>query len=135
MIRVAIGQLMKALIALLTLLTLNPVLAAVSVPEYWIDRSRPAIEDPDRLVDTFLKAVDRGELTLHGQTLSREMINPTQVEYVYDLLSRKTKLRIHATLKEPLRLPDQPRCRILCISAEMEDGRIVEIESHVWIEP
>jgi hypothetical protein len=105
------------------------------VPGYWIDPSQPAIEDPDRLVDAFLKAVDRGELTIYGLTLTRERINPTQVEYVYDLLSRKTKLRIHATLKEPLRLPDQPGCRILCISAEMEDGRIVEIESHVWVEP
>lgn len=126
---------MKPLIALLTLLVLNPVFAAVSVPEYWIDPSQPAVEDPDRLVDAFLKAVDRGELTIYGRSLTREMINPTQVEYVYDLLSRKTSLRIHATLKEPLKLPDQPGCRILCISAEMEDGRIVEIESHLWIEP
>lgn len=126
---------MKPLIALLTLLALNPAFAAVSVPEYWIDPSQPAIEDPDRLVDAFLKAVDRGELTIYGRSLTREMINPTQVEYLYDLLSRKTSLRIHATLKEPLKLPDQPGCRILCISAEMEDGRIVEIESHLWIEP
>jgi hypothetical protein len=126
---------MKPLIALLTLLALNPAFAAVSVPEYWIDPSQPAIEDPDRLVDAFLKAVDRGELTIYGRSLTREMINPTQVEYVYDLLSRKTSLRIHATLKEPLKLRDQPGCRILCISAEMEDGRIVEIESHLWIEP
>jgi len=126
---------MKSLIFLLTLLTLNPCFAAVNVPGYWIDPSQPSIEDPDRLVDAFLKAVDRGELTIYGRTLAREMINPIQVEYVYDLLSRKTKLRIHATLEEPLTLPDQPGCRILCISAEMEDGRIVEIESHLWIEP
>lgn len=126
---------MKTLIALLTLLALDPVFAAVSVPKHRIDPSRPAIEDPDRLVDTFLKAVDRGELRIYGQTLTREMINPTQVEYVYDLLSRKTKLRVHATLKQALKLPDQPGCRVLCISAEMEDGRIVEVESHVWIEP
>ena len=126
---------MKSLIFLLTLLTLNPCFAVVNVPGYWIDPIQPAIEDPDRLVDAFLKAVDRGELTLHGQTLTREMLNPTQVEYVYDLVSRKTKLRIHATLKEPLTLRDQPGCRVLCISAEMEDGRIVEIESHLWIEP
>ncbi len=126
---------MKSLIALLTLLALNPGFAAVSVPGYGIDPSQPTIEDPDRLVDAFLKAVDRGELTLHGQTLSREMLNPTQVEYVYDLLSRKTRLRIHATLKQPLTLPEHPGCRILCISAEMDDGRIIEIESHLWIEP
>jgi hypothetical protein len=126
---------MRTLIALLALLALSPVFAAVSVPEHWIDTSRPAIEDPGRLVDTFLKAVDRGELRICGQTLTREMLNPTQVEYVYDLLTRKTELRIHATLNEPLMLPGQPGCRILCISAEMEDGRIVEVESHVWIEP
>ena len=126
---------MKPLIALLVLLALNPAFAAVSVPEYWIDPSQPAIEDPDRLVDAFLKAVDRGELTIYGQTLTREMIDPTQVEYVYDLVSRETRLRVHATLKQALKLRDQPGCRILCISAEMEDGRIVEIESHLWIEP
>ena len=126
---------MKSLIALLVLLALNPAFAAVSVPGHRIDPGQPAIEDPDQLVDAFLQAVDRGELRIYGRTLTREMINPTQVEYVYDLLSRKTSLRIHATLKEPLRLPDQPGCRILCISAEMEDGRIVEIESHLWIEP
>ena len=126
---------MKSLMALLTLLALNPVFAAVSVPGHWIDRNRPAIEDPDRMVDIFLKAVDNGELKIYVRTLAREMIDPTQVEYVYDLVSRKTELRIHATLKQAFELPEQPGYWIRCISAEMEGGRIVEVESHVWTEP
>ncbi|MCU0811511.1 MAG: hypothetical protein MUE59_10835 [Thiobacillaceae bacterium] len=67
---------MESLIALLTLLALNPAFAAVSVPGYWIDPSQPAIEDPDQLVDAFLKAVDRGELTIYGQTLTRGQSTP-----------------------------------------------------------
>jgi hypothetical protein len=46
--------------------------------------------------------------------------------------ARAPGLRIHFNLNAPL--PGQPDCRILGVSAVMEDGQITEIESHVWIE-
>lgn len=63
------------------------------------------------------------------------MIVPARVEYVYELSSRATRIRVHSNLKQPLPVPGRPDCQILSVSAVMEDGHITEIESHVWIKP
>jgi hypothetical protein len=135
MIWVRIGQTMKSLIVLLTLLTLNPCFAAVNVPGYWIDPSQPAIEDPDRLVDAFLESGGSwrtddirahpraGDDQSHSGRIRLRPLEPQ--DQTQD--PRHAQGSTHAA--------DHPGCRILCISAEMEDGRIVEIESHLWIEP
>src|SRR5690606_6063577 len=99
-----------------------------------ITADTPSLEAPDTLVHRYLEAVDRGELQLFGHTLNRAMIVPVRVEYVYELSDRTTRVRIHSNLKAPLAVPGQPDCRVLAVSAVMEDGQITEIESHVWIE-
>jgi hypothetical protein len=109
--------------------------AAVSVPGHLLDPGKPKIEDPDDLVHGFLQAVDRGELKVFGRTLDRSMIIPVRVEYVYELSSRKTRVKIYSNLKEPMAVPDHHDCRISSVGAVIEDGSIIETESHVWIGP
>lgn len=107
--------------------------ASVSVPDYLINPAAPKIEDPDTVVQRYLIVVDQGELEIFGLKLDRSMLDPVRVEYVFDLLSRTTRIKIHSNLKEPLPVPGQPGCRILSVGAELEDGHITEIESHVWV--
>jgi len=106
--------------------------AALKVPAHLIDPGRPAFDDPDTLVNDYLKAVDRGELVVFGRRIERAMLIPIRVEYVYELSSRTTRVRIHSNLKEALPVPNQPDCTILSVSAVIEDGRIIETESHIW---
>ena len=113
----------------------DAVQASVSTPEHLINLDRPEIEAPDPLVERFLEAVDRGELTLFGQTLARSMVIPARIEYVFDLFSRTTRIKVYSNLKAPLPVPGQTDCQILGVSAVLEDGHITEIESHVWMKP
>jgi hypothetical protein len=131
------GALMKPVFAVFLLCGAAPdaVQAALPVPKHLISPDTPRIEDPDYLVQRYLDAVDRGELKLFGQTLARSMIVPARVEYVYELSSRATRIKVHSNLKQPLPVPGQPDCRTLRVSAVMEDGHITEIKAHVWIKP
>ena len=130
------GALMNTFFAMMLLCAAaaESVEASLPVPRHLITSDAPPLDAPDTLVHRYLEAVDRGELKLFGHTLSRAMIVPVRVEYAYELSDRTTRIRIHANLKAPLPLPGQPDCRVLAVSAVMEDGQITEIESHVWIE-
>ena len=111
----------------------DAVRASMPTPGHPISHATPRIEDPDDPVQRYLEAVDRGELVIFGQTLARSMIVPARVEYVYELSSRTTRIRVYSNLKEPLPVPGQSDCRILSVGAVMEDGHITEIESHIWM--
>ncbi|MDO9467078.1 MAG: hypothetical protein Q7J36_07235 [Thiobacillus sp.] len=120
-------------VLLLSATAIESVRASVPVPKHLIDPGLPRIEDPGKLVDRFLQAVDRGELTVFGQTIARAMIVPVRIEYVYELADRAMRIKIYSNLNAPLPVPGQDDCRILGVSAVMEDGSITEIESHVWM--
>lgn len=106
----------------------------IDIPLRAIDPGQPALQDPYRVVDAFLEAVDRGELVVFGHVIGRQMLTPTQVDHAYDLAARTTAVRIHAELREPIELPGAAGYRIRCLSAVMKDGRIGEVESHVWLD-
>ncbi len=126
------GALLAALLA--SAPSHGATLAAVSVPRHLIDPGALKFDDPDSLLQKYLDAVDRGELTVFGIPLARAMIVPVSVEYVYDLASRTMQIKVHAHLKTPLPVPGHSDCRIVAVSAMLEDGSIGEIESHVWIQ-
>jgi len=128
---------MQPVFAVLLLCAAAPdaVQASLPVPKHPISLDRPEFENPDTLVDRYLEAVERGELKLFGLTLARAMIVPARIEYVYDLFSRTTRIKVYSNLKEPLPVPGQSDCQILGVSAVMEDGQITGIESHVWMKP
>ena len=120
-------------VLLLYAVALDAVQASMPAPGHPISHATPRIEDPDYLVQRYLEAVDRGELVIFGQTLARSMIVPARVEYVYELSSRTTRIKVYSNLKEPLPVPGQSDCRILGVGPVMEDGHITETESHIWM--
>jgi hypothetical protein len=129
------GALLKRLFLVPLLLAgvVDTALAVVEAPRYLADPARKQIEQPDALIQRYLVAVDRGELEVYGQRLKRSMLVPTRIEYVYDLSSRTTAIKIYSTLKEPLPVPGQRTGSIEAVSALMTDGRIIGIESHIWM--
>jgi hypothetical protein len=135
--RVPTGALVNPVFAVLLLFGAVPETAHAALPpaKSLITPDARGIEDPDPVVQRYLDAVDRGELVIFGQTLARSMLIPARVEYVYELSNRTTRIKVYSDLKEPLAVPDQPDCKVLGVSAVLEDGIITEIESHVWIKP
>ncbi len=129
------ARLLQAVFAVLLLsaTAIESVRASMPVPKHLIDPDIPRMEDPGDLVDRFLQAVDRGELKVFGQTIDRPMLVPVRVEYVYELADRAMRIKVYSNLTAPLPVPGQDDCRILGVSAVMEDGSITEIESHVWM--
>ena len=119
--------------SLLALTAMGSARAAIPEPGYLIDPGKPRIEQPDSIVQRYTEAVERGELSAFGLAIDRSMIVPVRVEYVYDLASRTTRVKVYSTLKTPLQVPKR-ECKIRALGAIMEDGRIVEIESHIWME-
>ena len=126
---------MKSILIALFLftITLDAGHASVNVHEHLLDPNRPKIDDPDKLVHGFLSAVDRGELSIFGRRLERSMIIPVRVEYVYELSSRTTRVKIYSSLKTPMAVPGRPDCQVRSVSTVMEGGKIIEIESHIWM--
>lgn len=95
--------------------------------------SDPAIFSPKQVVETFLKAVDRGELTLFIYTLNRSILAPRRVEYVYDLDTLQPKVTVYSELKEAIPVPHQLDLVIRAVSAELDrDGHITETRAHVF---
>ena len=126
---------MKSILIVLFLFagTLGASHAAVNVPQHLLDPNKPKIDDPDKLVHAFLGAVDRGELVIFGRRLDRSMIIPIHIEYVYELSSRTTGVKIFSNLKEPMSIPGRPDCQVMSVSVVMNGGKIIKIESHVWL--
>jgi len=114
-------------------LLVNSGHASVYAPESLPDTHGPTVADPDDLVRNYLKAVDRGELKVFGRVLDRSMITPVRVEYIFELSNRARKVKVYSNLKEPMPVPGQQDCRVLGVSSILDDGNIVETESHVWI--
>jgi hypothetical protein len=90
----------------------------------------PAI-DPRRVVQIFLQAVDRGELVVFGEPLTRADIDPQSVDYSFTLGRRLPRILIHSRLEAPFPLPGAPGVRVTAVTGELTaDGRILESTLH-----
>lgn len=121
-------------LAALLLMPIDVARAALPAPDSQFSPPPPHIVQPDIVVERFLQAVDRGELVVFGRVIDRSMILPLQVEYVYALPTRTTRVKVYAGLKEPLPVPGRRGCQVRALGSLLEDGRITEIESHIWME-
>ena len=123
-----------ALISLAVLVTsTNPALGHVTKPHHI--PGKPEFTDPREVVRIFLKAVDRGELMVFDQKLDRSRIIPVRVEYVYELDSLTSRMKVYSELKHPSPVPDHPDCRLRGVSAILDNyGHIIETVAHVWHE-
>lgn len=99
-----------------------------------LDPNRPHIAGAETIVLGYLDAVDRGELRIFNRKLERSEIIPVRVEYIYEIAKGKMEIRVYSNLKEPAANTNQPGSKVYGVNSTIEDGRIVETESHVWID-
>jgi len=99
------------------------------------DCIEPELHEPTKIVEIYLKAVNRGELKVFDNVLDESMLIPSRVEYIYELNSVDPIIRVYSKLKQPMPMPGQQGCKLRAVSSTLDgDGRIIETEAHVWPE-
>ena len=79
----------------------------------------------------FLLAVDRGQLQLFEASLSRDMVMPVRVEYVYTAELPYPMVKVYSELKKPMPIPSMPEASIIGVSGVMDlSGNIIETTAH-----
>jgi|LGOV01.1.fsa_nt_gb hypothetical protein len=88
--------------------------------------------DPHEVIETYFKAVSRGELVVLDRKLDKSMLIPVRVEYVYELNSAIPIVKVYSELKQPMSVPTLECCMISGVSAILDaDGHIIETEVHI----
>jgi hypothetical protein len=88
---------------------------------------------PYKIIEVFLRAVNRGELVVFEQTLDESMLIPVRVEYVYELGSTNQRVKVYSELVQPLPVPARESIQFRGVSAILNaEGHIIEVEAHVW---
>ena len=120
---------------------------AIAEPKYFGDlakldysvkqsaRSKTEMPYPDvnviEVFNIFLRAVDDGQLKLFDETLSRDMVMPLRVEYVYTAELPYPTVKVYSELKKPMPLPAIPDANIIGVSSVMDfSGNIIENTAH-----
>lgn len=107
--------------------------ASPTRPSEITGKAGPAIAAPGEVVALFRLAVKRGELVVFGKTLDLTMIRPLRVEYVFDLVDKRSGVKVYSELVTPLDAQNLNECKAYGVSAVVTpDGRIIETEVHVW---
>ena len=79
----------------------------------------------------FFHAVDLGQLRLFDTILTRDMLIPLKVQYIYTLDDPYPKVNIFSELRDPIPLPAMPDAYIMGVSGVMDvNGNIVESIAH-----
>lgn len=129
---------MKSRIAFIALVMTTAFLTSAytpaGLPPYPVGTGPGAnFADPESVVRGYLEAVDRGELLSFERRLERGDINPVRVQYNYMIASGALETRVYSALKKPLPVPRQPEYQVIGVCSAIDNGRIVETESHVLI--
>ena len=89
--------------------------------------------EPQRAVEVFLAAVDRGELKIFGKALNRSDIVPVIVEHIFRVGNPVPVTRVYSRLRQPFAPPLPENFQVNAVSATLgADGHIIETEAHVW---
>jgi hypothetical protein len=84
------------------------------------------------MVDIFLLAVDRGELTVFDNVITRNMLDPVQVKYVYTFNEDDPSISIFSLLKQPLKIPGMDDCSAGGVEVLLDtDGTIIDSSVHI----
>jgi hypothetical protein len=79
----------------------------------------------------FFRAVDLGQLRLFDKTLTRDMLRPVKVEYIYTQADPYPTVNVFSELRNPIPLPAMPDAYIMGVSGVMDmNGNIVESIAH-----
>lgn len=84
------------------------------------------------VVEIFLDAVDRGELIVFDNIISRSILDPVQVKYVYTFNQTEPSISVYSLLKQPLAIPGVDNCTAGGIEASLDvDGTIIDSSVHI----
>lgn len=107
--------------------------ASALIPDNSTTVVPPEVQDKYKIVRLFLKEVDRGKVILFGRRFDRSMLNPTRVEYVYDLNTDTPEIRVYSEVTKPMAIPGIDTCELRAVSAVMSPaGKIITIRVHLW---
>ncbi len=108
------------------------LLTFASISDLSTNTPTSELHQPQKITDVFLRAVDRGELIVFGQTIDRSILIPLRVEYVYELNGSPSTVKIYSELKKILPIQDHEGIRLRGISVILDDaGHIIEIRAHI----
>lgn len=107
--------------------------ASVNVsPEYIITPVPQPQNKYEEVVEIFLIAVDRGELIVFDNTITRSMLDPVQVKYVYTFDEDDPTISVYSLLLQPLKIPGVDDCTAGGIEVIMDvDGSIIDSSIHI----
>ena len=84
------------------------------------------------LINLFFQQIDNGELVIFEKTITRDMIEPTHIAYIYSFKQDVLIISIYSKLKESLLVPRFEGFHIDGISITVDEvGNIKEVKSHV----
>lgn len=85
------------------------------------------------ILNLFLDAVERDGLTVFEQKITRSMISPTQVAYIYDVEKDELTISIYSKLKSPILVPHyDDKFYVNAVSVVVgESGDIEIVKAHV----
>ena len=101
-------------------------------PEFVINSVPQPQNKFEEVVEVFLIAVDRGELIVFDKTISRSMLDPVQVKYVYTFNDNDPSISVFSLLKQPLKIPGVDDCSAGGIEVILDvDGTIIDSSVHI----
>ena len=85
------------------------------------------------ILNLFLDAVERDGLTVFEQNITRSMIKPAQVAYIYDIEKDELTISIYSKLKSPIMIPHyDEKFYVDAVSVIVgETGDIEIVKAHV----
>lgn len=96
------------------------------------DQKTYFFKKPFEIISIFYSAIERNELRAFDQVLSKDMIVPVNVQYIYDLGSPVPQISIYSKLKKAIPIPADPSCSAGGITAVLDhEGQIISTSVHV----
>jgi hypothetical protein len=101
-------------------------------PDYTL---KPLPQPPNKfkqVVEIFLNAVDDGDLVVFDNIVTRDMLQPVEVKYIYTYNNENPTISVFSFLREPLSLPGVDDCTVGGIEVIMDtEGNIIDSSVHI----
>jgi len=121
-----------AFIALLFFIAGNSIASVNISPDYTIKPIPQPQNKFDEVVEIFLIAVDRGDLVVFDNIITRNMLDPVQVKYVYTFNDDDPSISVYSLLLRPLNIPGVDDCTAGGIEVILGvDGSIIDSSIHI----
>ena len=101
-------------------------------PDYTL---KPLPQPPNKfnqVVEIFLNAVDVGDLVIFDNIITRDMLQPVEVKYIYTYNNENPTISVFSFLRKSLSIPGVDDCTVGGIEVIMDiDGNIIDSSVHI----